>query len=176
MFRVLSCLWLVMPRLNDSCQISTFLELNPLPEADSRLAGQSISHLSIKPKALLQASQEPVTGLQVELNPIHTLTSYSFNIHLETVLPSTPRSPKWFLAFRFADWNVVCISCFPHAHEYKRHISSSLILPNGFLPSGFRTKILYFFFPMLVNYDTSHPPSFCFLHILYGLEEITKFQ
>jgi hypothetical protein len=82
--------------------MSNFLEWKP-PEAESRSAVQDISHLSIKLKALLQTSQELDIGLYVELNPVHNLTSYSFNIHLEIVLPSTPTSPKWYLAFRFPD-------------------------------------------------------------------------
>jgi hypothetical protein len=32
----------------------------------------------------------------IQTNPVHTVTSYSFKINFNTILPSTPRSPKLY--------------------------------------------------------------------------------
>ena len=43
----------------------------------------------------------PPVPILSQLDPVHTLTSYFPKIHLIIISPSTPRSPKWLLSFRF---------------------------------------------------------------------------
>jgi hypothetical protein len=40
---------------------------------------------------------------------------YFPKIHYNIIFPSTPRSSKWFLPFRFSDQKLVCVSQRPHA-------------------------------------------------------------
>jgi hypothetical protein len=59
-----------------------------------------------------------------QANPIHALTVYFFNIHLNIILPSTPRSSKWTPFLRIFPPKPVCTSYVPFAP----HISFSFIL------------------------------------------------
>jgi hypothetical protein len=42
-----------------------------------------------------------------QINALHALPSYAFNIQFHTILPSMPRSYKWSLSFRFPHLNPV---------------------------------------------------------------------
>jgi len=54
--------------------------------------------------------RNPLPGPLLSLtNPIHTLTSYFFQIYFN-ILPSMPMSSKWPLSARFSHHNAVCIS------------------------------------------------------------------
>jgi hypothetical protein len=45
----------------------------------------------------LPCTQEPATGsYPFQMNPVHNLTSYSCKIHINIILPSMTRSPKWY--------------------------------------------------------------------------------
>jgi hypothetical protein len=41
--------------------------------------------------------------LPPNINPTHKMTSNFLRINFNIILPSTPRSPKWPLPFRFFD-------------------------------------------------------------------------
>jgi len=43
----------------------------------------------------------PTAPILSQLDPVHTHTSHFLNIHLNTIIPSKPGSPKWSLSFRF---------------------------------------------------------------------------
>ena len=50
-----------------------------------------------------------------QLNPVHTPTFHFLKIHLNIILPSTPKSPKWWsLSLRFPHQNPVYASPLPH--------------------------------------------------------------
>jgi len=44
------------------------------------------------------------------MSPIHIPTLYFFKIHFNTILPFTPRSPKWSLFVRFSNENFIRVS------------------------------------------------------------------
>jgi hypothetical protein len=54
----------------------------------------------------------PVPTLS-QLDPVHTPTPYILKIHLNTILPSMPGSPKWSLSFSFPHQNAVYASLLP---------------------------------------------------------------
>jgi len=45
----------------------------------------------------------PPDRILSQVNPVHTFTPYLCKIHFNIILPSTPKSPKWLLPFRFSD-------------------------------------------------------------------------
>jgi len=48
------------------------------------------------------------------MHPVHTYRPCFLKIHSNIILPSTPRSSKSSLYFRFSNHNTVCTSNFPH--------------------------------------------------------------
>jgi hypothetical protein len=54
------------------------------------------------------------------MNPIHIPKLYVPKIHLNVILPSTPRSSEWSPPFRLPNQNVVGTSHLPHARHMPR--------------------------------------------------------
>jgi hypothetical protein len=57
----------------------------------------------------------PLDPIMSQLNPIHPIDPYLPKVHLNVILPPTPRSSQWSLAFRPPNQNPVNTSPFPHA-------------------------------------------------------------
>jgi hypothetical protein len=57
----------------------------------------------------------PLIPILNQLNPIPTLTLYSFKINFNIVLPSMPRSPKWALPFSVLRLILYKRFSFPHS-------------------------------------------------------------
>jgi hypothetical protein len=52
----------------------------------------------------------PLDRILKQLNPIHHLISYFFNVNINIILPFMPRSPRLSLSVRFLNSNFLC-SC-----------------------------------------------------------------
>jgi hypothetical protein len=67
----------------------------------------------VEPEGSLLCSQEPSTGLSPGLDEcslkVRDLPPYFSKTEL--IVPSMPRSSKWFLLFRYSHQNPVCTSC-----------------------------------------------------------------
>ena len=74
---------------------------SPSWAADWFAASQEIPRISRNPKVHYRThkrqSSVPILG---QPNPIHIPTTHLLEIHPNTIHPSTPRSPQWFLSLR----------------------------------------------------------------------------
>jgi hypothetical protein len=95
---------------------------------------------------------------QAQINPLHTLKHYSFNIHFSIILPRTPKSPKLSLPFRFSDINSVHISRLSNTCYFLRpSYSPSFGLPNTYLVKGTNYEVpQYVIFSSFLLLSLSH--------------------
>jgi hypothetical protein len=71
--------------------------------------------LTRNPKVHYRARKIPsYVPIQIQMNPVHTIPPYFFNIHLNNILPSL-WSSEWSFPFRLSNQNFIRISYFPHA-------------------------------------------------------------
>jgi len=62
----------------------------------------------------------PLVPTLNQLDPVHAPTFYLLKIHLNIILPSTSRSSKWPLSFRFPYQNPVYASPLTHTRYMPR--------------------------------------------------------
>ena len=96
----------------------------------------------MEPEGSLPRSQVPATRPYLsQFDPVHTPTSHFLEIHLNIILPSTPRSPKWSLSLRFPHQNRVYAFPLPHTRQMPRPSHSSRFYHPNKLGEEYRSLI-----------------------------------
>jgi hypothetical protein len=62
----------------------------------------------------------PLVPILSQINPLRALPSNFLKIHLNIILPSTPRYPKWSLPLKFPHQNPIYASSVPHTRYMPR--------------------------------------------------------
>ena len=75
-----------------------------------------------------------------QLDPVHAPTSHFLKIHINIIIPSTPRSPKWSLSLGFPYQNPVCASPAPHTLYIPRPSHSSRFFTRTVLGEQYRSS------------------------------------
>jgi len=111
---------------------------DPSWEANRFSARQESPHILWNPKVNYHVHKcPPPVPILSQLDPIHTPTSHFLKIHLNTILPSMPGSPKWSLSFRFPHQNPVYASLPPSYELHVQPISFfSILSPEQYLVSS----------------------------------------
>lgn len=67
-----------------------------------------------QPSTLWVNKRLPHVSILNQINSVHDLQPYLFNIHFNNILPPTRRFSRWSNSFRFRDRKYVSISLLPH--------------------------------------------------------------
>jgi hypothetical protein len=90
------------------------IQLNPSSKANSSSTSQEIPRILWNTKVHRRVHKiRPPVRILSQINIIHVLSYDFFNIHVNILIPSTPRSSKFTLSLRFPHQNPSCTSPFP---------------------------------------------------------------
>ena len=109
--------------------LTYFIKQSPSGEANRFSASQEIPHILWNPKVHYRIHKCPApVPILSQLDPVHTPTSYLLKIHLNSILLSTPGSPKWSLSLMLPHQNLVYACPLPHTRYMPRPSNFSRFL------------------------------------------------
>ena len=99
------------------------MEQSPSWEANRLSASQEIPCILCNPKVLYWIQKYPPTvPILSQLDLGYVPTSHLLKIYFNIILPSTSRSSKWSVSFRFPHQNPLYTSTLPHALYMPAHL------------------------------------------------------
>jgi len=88
-------------------QRTNYMEQSPSWDADSLSASQEIPLVLCNPKVHYSVhNRPPLVPVLSQMNPVHILSLYFYNIHSNVILPSTPTASERCLSFRCSNKNM----------------------------------------------------------------------
>jgi hypothetical protein len=96
------------------------MEKSPSGERNSSSAGQEILRVSLGFLSPLSVEPLHIPLCWVQISRVHALPLLFLEDYFMIILPSSPRSSKHFLFFRFPQRNTILISPFPHFASLQR--------------------------------------------------------